>query len=105
MSFTGALTFCTNFIEKLHINLKPFHDFLHENTTWNWTDEHERLFQTIKSSLTSEKVHTIPNTRHPFFNTVDDSLIGLGPVSNILQLSYIKPQEQNFPHLSVHFLV
>ena len=31
MSFIGALNFYTKFIEKLHINLKPFYDLLHEN--------------------------------------------------------------------------
>ena len=35
MSFIGALNFYTKFIEKLHINLKPFYDLLHENTPWN----------------------------------------------------------------------
>ena len=48
MSFIGALNSqYTNFIEKLHINLKPFYDLLHENTPWKWTDEHERLFQKL----------------------------------------------------------
>ena len=37
MSFIGALNFYIKFIEKLHINLKPFHDLLHENTPWKWT--------------------------------------------------------------------
>ena len=37
MSFIGALKFYTKFIEKLHINLKPFYDLLHENTSWKWT--------------------------------------------------------------------
>ena len=68
------------FIEKLHINLKPFYDLLHENTPWKWTDEHEQLFQNLKMSLTSETELTIPNTKHPFFITVDASLIGLGAV-------------------------
>ena len=45
MSFIGALNFYTKFIEKLHINLKPFYGLLHENTPWKWTDEHEQLFQ------------------------------------------------------------
>ena len=45
MSFIGALTFYTNFIEKLHFNLKPFYDLLHENTPWKWTDEYERFFK------------------------------------------------------------
>ena len=44
MSFIGALNFYTKLIEKLHINLKPFYDLLHENTPWKWADEHERLF-------------------------------------------------------------
>ena len=80
MSFIGALNFYTKFIEKLHINLKPFYDLLHENTPWKWTDEHESLFQKLKMSLTSETELTIPNTKHPFFITVDASLIGLGAV-------------------------
>ena len=54
MSFNGALNVYTKFIEKLHINLKPFYDLLHENTPWKRTDEHERLFQKLKMSLTSE---------------------------------------------------
>ena len=45
MSFIGALNFYTNFIEKLHINLKPFYDLLLENTPWKRTDEHESLFK------------------------------------------------------------
>ena len=80
MSFIGALNFYTKFIEKLHINLKPFYDLLHENTPWKWTEDHERLFQTLKISLTSNTELTIPNTKHPFFITVDASLIGLGAV-------------------------
>ena len=80
MSFIGALNFYTNFIEKLHIDLKPFYDLLHENTPWIWTEDHERLFQTLKTSLTSNTELTIPNTKHPFFITVDASLIGLGAV-------------------------
>ena len=51
MSFIGALNFYTKFIEKLHINLKPFYDLLHENTPWEWTDEHESLFKNSKCLL------------------------------------------------------
>ena len=105
MSFIGTLNFYTKFIEKLHINLKPFYDLLHENTPWKWTDEHERLFQKLKKYLTSEKELTIPNTKHPFCITVDASLIGLGAVlfqlneqNKMKVISYnsriLNPQEQ-----------
>ena len=105
MSFIGALNFFTKLIEKLHINLKPIYDLLHENTPWKWTDEHETLFQNLKTSLTSDTELTMPNTKHPFFITVDTSLIGLGAVLFQLNeenktkvLSYnsriLTPQEQ-----------
>ena len=61
MSFIGAVNFYTQFLDKLHNNLKPFYDLL-------------------KTSLTSDTELTIPNTKHPFFVTVDASLIGLGAV-------------------------
>ena len=70
MSFIGSLNFYTKFVEKLHINLKPFYDLLHENFPWKWTNEHESLFQKLKMSLTSETELTIPNTKHPFFITL-----------------------------------
>ena len=80
ISFIGPLNFYTKFIEKLHINLKPFYDLLHKNTPWKWTDEDEHFFHRLKMSLTSETELTIPNLKHPFFITVDASLIGLGAV-------------------------
>ena len=115
MSFIGALNFYTKFIEKLHINLKPFHDLLHENTPWKWTDEHESLFQKLKLSLTSETELTIPNTKHPFFITVDASLIGLGAVlfqlneqNKMKVISYnsriLNPQEQKLSTLDRELL-
>ena len=115
MSFIGALNFYTKFIEKLHINLKPFYDLLHENTPWKWTDEHESLFQKLKMSLTSETELTIPNTKHPFFITVDASLIGLGAVlfqlneqnkMKVMSYNYriLNPQEQNFSTLDRELL-
>ena len=108
MSFIGALNFYT--IEKLHINLEPFYDLLHENTPLNWTDEHERLFQKLKMSLSSETKLTVRNTKHPFFITVDASLIELGAVlfqlneqNKMKVISYnsriLNPQEQKLSTL------
>ena len=120
MSFIGALNFYTKFIEKLLIkklliNLKPFYDLLHENTPWKWTDEHESLFQKLKMSLTSDTELTIPNTKHPFFITVDASLIGLGAVlfqlneqNKMKVISYnsriLNPQEQKLSTLDREIL-
>ena len=62
MSFIGALNFYTILFEKLHINFKPFYDLLHENTPWKWQNGHERFFQKLKMSLTSETELTNPIT-------------------------------------------
>ena len=115
MSFIGAPNFYIKFIEKPHINLKPFYDLLHENTPWKWTEDHERLFQTLKTSLTSNTELTIPNTKHPFFITVDASLIGLGAVlfqlneqNQMKVISYnsrlLNPQEQKLSTLERELL-
>ena len=115
MSFIGALNFYTKFIEKRHIDLKPIYDLFHETSQWNWTEEHERLFQTLKSSLTSGKELTIPNTKHTFFNTVDASLIGSGAAlyqlkedSKMKVISYkfriMNPQEQKLSTLDRELL-
>ena len=115
MNFIGALNFYTNIIEKLHNNPKPFYDLLHENSPWKWTDEHERFFQKLKMSLTSETELTIQNTIHPFFITADASLIGLGAVLFLLNeqnkmkvISYnsriLNPQEQKLSTLDRELL-
>ena len=115
MCFIGALNFHTNLFEKLHINLKPFYDLLHENTPWKWTDEHGRSFQTLKTLLTSDRKLTVPNTTHPFFITVDASLIGLGACyfhydeqNQLKIISYnsriLNPQEQKLSTLERELL-
>ena len=114
MSFIGALNIYTKIIEKLYINFKHFYDLLHENTPWKWTDEHESLFYKLKMSLTSETELTKPNTKHPFFITVDASLLGLRcsfPIKRrkkIIVLSYnsriLIPQEQKLSTLDRELL-
>ena len=67
-------------------------------------------------SLTNETDLTIPNTKHPFFITVDASLIGLGAVlfqlnedNKMKVISYnsriLNPQERKLSTLDREFLV
>ena len=63
MSFIGALNVYTKFIDKLHISFKSFYDLLHENTPKKWSDEHERLFRELKTSLTSETKFSFSNRK------------------------------------------
>ena len=80
MRFIGSMNFYSKFINKLHISLKPFYTLLHDDISFEWTPDLDKLFNQIKLSLTKDAELAIPNTTHPFYITVDASLIGLGAV-------------------------
>ena len=81
MRFIGSMNFYSKFINKLHISLKPFYTLLHDDISFEWTPELDKLL--IKLNFLFPKMQNllaIPNTTHPFYITVDASLIGLGAV-------------------------
>ena len=80
MQFLGSLNLYLKFIEKLRINLKPLYTLLYNDVKFQWTPDLEKIFQDVKNAITAEPELTIPNTKHPFFITVDASLVGLGAV-------------------------
>ena len=80
MHFLGSVNFYSKFIEKLHINFKPLYTLPHDDVKFQWTPELEKIFQNVKNAMTADTELTIPNTTHPFFITVDASLVGLGAV-------------------------
>ena len=78
--FIESMNFYSKFINKLHISLKPFYTLLHDDISFEWTPDLDKLFNQIKLSLSKDAELAIPNTNHPFYLTVDASLIGLGAV-------------------------
>ena len=80
MQFLGSVNFFSKFIENIHIYLKPLYTLLHDDVKFQWTPELEKIFQDVKNSMTANTELTIPSTKHPFFVTVDASLVGLGAV-------------------------
>ena len=117
ISFFGALNFYTNFLKKTTCSPQTIlrYNLLHGNTPKKWTDDHESLFRKLKSSLASETQLTIPKTKHPFFITLDASLIGLGAVlfqlnaeNKLKVISYnsriLNPQEQKHSTLDRELL-
>ena len=80
MQFLGSVNFYSKFLEKLHINLKPLYTLLHDDIKFQWTPELETIVQNVKNTMTADTEVTIPITKHPFFITVDASLVGLGAV-------------------------
>ena len=80
MQFLGSVNLYSKIIEKLHIDLKPIYTLLHDDVKFQWTPELENIFQYVKNKMTAETELTTLNTKHPFFITVDASLVGLGAV-------------------------
>ena len=74
------MNFYSKFINKLHISLKHFYPLLHDDVSFEWTPELDKLFNEIKTSLAEDAELAIPNTTHTFYITVDVSLIGLGAI-------------------------
>ena len=88
---------------------------LHDDVKFQWTPELEKIFQDVKNKMTAETELTIPNTKHPFFITVDASLVGLGAVlfqmkeeNKIRVISYnsriLNTQEQKLSSLDIELL-
>ena len=101
MQFLGSVNFYSNFIEKLHINLKPLYTLLHDDVKFQWTPELEKIFQDIKNSMTADTELTIPNTKHPINITVDASLVGLGAIlSQMNEENKMKVISYNSPILN-----
>ena len=67
-------------MKNLHLDLKPLYTLLHDDVKFQWTPELEKIFQDVKNKMTAETELTTPNTKQPFFITVDASLVGLGAV-------------------------
>ena len=80
MQFLGSVNFFSKIIGKLHIDLKPLYTLLHDDGNFQWTSKLEKVFQDVKNKMTTETELSIPYTKHPFFITVDASLVGLGAV-------------------------
>ena len=78
-SFLGLANYCSCFIPNLATLAKPLRKLTNKKTRWEWTDEHEKAMDEIKSSLVTSSI--------AYFNkdmrseiTVDASPVGLGLV-------------------------
>ena len=76
MRVLGCIGFYSMYIKSLHVDSLPFYDLLKTETTFQWTDEHEKLFREIKDRISEDTVLAIPDTRYPYHA----SSIGVGSI-------------------------
>ena len=78
MKVLGCLGFYSCYIKNLHVNSQPFYDLIKDSTSFHWTDEHEKLFQSIKDRISEDTILAVPSTDYPFHIHVDSSNVGTG---------------------------
>ena len=57
---------------------QPFYDLIKDSTPFQWTHEHEELFQSIKDRISEDTILAVPSTDYLFFIHVDSSNNGTG---------------------------
>ena len=78
MKVLGCLRFYSCYIKYLHVDSQPFYDLIKDSTTFHWTHEHEKLFQSIKDRTSEDSILAVPSTDYPFHIHVDSSNVGTG---------------------------
>ena len=58
--------------------LQPIYKLLHKETEFNWTKEHQTVFEITKQTITKQLEITMPDTSIPFYIITDASNTGIG---------------------------
>ena len=74
----GCLGFYSCYIKNLHMDSHPFYDLIKDSTFFHWTDEHEKLFQSIKDRIGEDTILAVPSTDYLFHIHVHSSNVGTG---------------------------
>ena len=90
MRVLGFLKFYSSYIKNLHVDSKPFFDLIRDDTPFEWTPEHEALFNAIKERISKDTILAILNKKYPFHIHVDSSRVGTGSI-----LVQQVPEEKN----------
>ena len=78
MKVLGCFGFYSCYIKNLHVDIQPFYDLFKDSTPFPWTEEHEKLFASIKERVHKDTVLALPSTNYTFHIHVDSSNVGTG---------------------------
>ena len=69
--FLELAEYYRRFIEGFSATAKPLSDLLKKNTPYNWKDEHQKSFDSLKEALCTTPVLQHPDFSQPFILTTD----------------------------------
>ena len=76
--FCGMVNFLSVFLKDLQIKLAPIYQLTRKGIPWEWTEECQEAFDSIKKDLTNPPVLVMPNDKGHFVLVSDTSTIGCG---------------------------
>ncbi|GBM64254.1 Retrovirus-related Pol polyprotein from transposon 297 [Araneus ventricosus] len=103
-SFLGLCTYYRRFVKNFSTIARPLHKLTEAKSNFNWTDECEKYFNSLKQALTSYPILTYPRTDKHFILDTDASNEGIGAVlsQNIGNeervISYFSKSLEHFHH-------
>ncbi|GBM09386.1 Retrovirus-related Pol polyprotein from transposon 297 [Araneus ventricosus] len=79
-SFLGPCTYYRSFVKNVFTIAKLLHKLTEAKSNFNWTEECEKSFNSLKQALTSSSILTYPRTDEDFILDTDASNEGIGAV-------------------------
>ena len=76
--FCGMVNFLATFLKDLQKHLVPIYNLTKKNTTFKWTPECQKSFDTIKNMLTQPPILRMPDTKGIFRLMSDTSILATG---------------------------
>ena len=79
-SFLGLVTFYSKFVPNLATMAAPIYQLTRKNVPFDWNEECQKAFQSLKQELISNRFLTYFNPKLPLIVSCDASPVGLGAV-------------------------
>ena len=90
----NVAAFHNSHIWNMHILRSPLNHLLKKDVKWNWMDECKKVFEKLKTALTSNLALTHYNSNKQIYAASDASNFGLGAVITKKEDGRLKPFQQ-----------
>ena len=84
--YLGTINFLAKYVYGMQPILQPFYNLLHKETDFKWTQEHQKIFEQMKQTITHKLELTLPDTTKPFYIISDASNTGIGAALKKMKL-------------------
>ena len=71
----------------MQLYLRPFYKVFRQQLSFEWTAEHQKRFEEIKTLLTEQLSNTIPDPDQPFYGMCDASIFAINALNPVLHLN------------------